>query len=94
VGEVHLSFARHRPETYRLFRDLETTPSRPMLQACLHILRPSTSKFSMAVLAISFFRCDSNGMREKTGPVAIGKVFSARGLAKVLRSTPGLQRAR
>ena len=38
------------------------------------------------------FRCDSNGMREKTGPVAIGKVFSARGLAKVLRSTPGLQR--
>ncbi len=54
MGEVHLSFARHRPETYRLFRDLETTPSRPMLQACLYILRPSISKFSMAVLAISF----------------------------------------
>ena len=39
------------------------------------------------------FRGDSNGMREKTGPVTIAKVFSARGLAKVLRSTPGLQRA-
>ncbi len=59
---------------------------------CLYILRPSTSKFSMAVLAISFFICESNGMGNKTGRVAIGKVFSARGLAKVSRSTPRLQR--
>jgi hypothetical protein len=43
--------------------------------------------------ALSFADGDSNGVLDKTGPVAIGKLFSARGQAKVLRSTPGLQRA-
>jgi hypothetical protein len=36
-----------RPETYRLSRTLETTPSRPTEQACLNISRPSTSKLSL-----------------------------------------------
>src|SRR6266446_3762369 len=66
-AQVFFTRSLTRPEAYRLSRTFETTPSRPLLQACLYISRPSISKLSLDWISVSktiFLRralCSSSG---------------------------------
>ncbi len=92
MGEVHLSFARTPSGDVSAVPGLGDNAFEANATGVLVHLTTVDLKVFNGRFSDQLFRCDSNGMREKTGPVTIGKVFSARGLAKVLRSTPRLQR--
>jgi hypothetical protein len=51
-AQVFLTQSFERPVGYLLSRTLETTPSRPVLQACLNISWPSISKLSLNWMAV------------------------------------------
>src|SRR3982074_413258 len=56
-----------RPETYRLSRTFDTTPSRPTEHACLNISRPSISKLSLNWTSVSVMIFLSSALRSISG---------------------------